>query len=119
EASSFGREPQPGLALLRLAQGDHEAAQAAIRRVLGETTASLHRAVFLPAYVEIMLAADERDEARHASSELEAIAAYVRGAVELGAGDAQASLAPLRRASQLWQELDAPYEVARVRTLLG
>jgi ATP/maltotriose-dependent transcriptional regulator MalT len=131
EASSFGREPQPGLALLRLAQGDHEAAQAAIRRVLGETTESLHRAVLLPAYVEIMLAADEGDEARGASRELdaiaagsnrpmlEAIAAYARGAVELAVGDAQASLTPLRQASHLWQELDAPYEVARVRTLLG
>lgn len=130
-ASSFGREPQPGLALLRLAQGDHEAAQAAIRRVLSETTEPLHRAVLLPAYVEIMLAADERDEADRASRELDAIAAssnrpmleaisaYTRGAVGLGAGNAQASLAPLRRASQLWHELDAPYEVARVRTLLG
>jgi tetratricopeptide (TPR) repeat protein len=131
EASSFGREPQPGLALLRLARGDHEAAQAAIRRVLSETTEPLHRAVLLPAYVEIMLAADERDEAQRASRELDAIAggsnrpmleaisAYTRGAVELGAGNAQASLAPLRRASQLWHELDAPYEVARVRTLVG
>ncbi len=131
EASSFGREPQPGLALLRLAQGDRDAAQAAIRRVLGETTEPLLRAVFLPAYVEILLAADERDEARHASGELdaiaagssrpmlEAIAAYTRGAVELGDGDARASLAPLRRASQLWQEIGAPYEGARTRSLLG
>jgi DNA-binding CsgD family transcriptional regulator len=50
---------------------------------------------------------------------LEAIAAQVRGAVELGEGDARAALAPLRRACQLWQELDAPYEVARVRMLVG
>jgi ATP/maltotriose-dependent transcriptional regulator MalT len=131
EASSFGREPQPGLALLRLAQTDIEAAKAAIRRVLSETVEPLHRAVLLPAYVEIALAADELDEARSASRELdaiavgsgrpmlEAIAAYARGAVELRDGNAQASLAPLRRALQLWQELDAPYEVARARTLLG
>jgi ATP/maltotriose-dependent transcriptional regulator MalT len=131
EASKFGREPQPGLALLRLAQGDLDAASAAIRRVLGETTEPLRRAVQLPAYAEIMLAAGDRDEAREASGELdgiaadsgrpmlEAIGAQVRGAVELAGGDAQAALAALRRASKLWEELDAPYEVARVRVLVG
>jgi ATP/maltotriose-dependent transcriptional regulator MalT len=131
EASGFGREPQPGLALLRLAQGDLEAGQASIRRVLGETEEPLHRAVLLPAFAQIMLAADEIDEASDASRELdeiaagsgrpmlEALAAYIRGAVELGDGNAQASLAPLRRASQLWQELDAPYEVAQARMLIG
>jgi DNA-binding CsgD family transcriptional regulator len=131
EASQFGREPQPGLALLRLAQGDVDAAKAAIRRVLEETTDPLRRAALLPAYVEIMLVAGESDEARHASSELEeiaarsarpmldAIAAHVRGAVEVGEGNAQAALAPLRRACRLWEELDAPYEVASVRMLVG
>jgi DNA-binding CsgD family transcriptional regulator len=131
EASGFGREPQPGLALLRLAQGDPGAAKAAIRRVVGEATEPLQRAVFLPAVAEIMLAAQELDEARSASRELdeiaagsgrpmlEAIAASVRGKVELEAGDAQASLQPLRRSSELWQELDAPYEVARARMLIG
>jgi DNA-binding CsgD family transcriptional regulator len=131
EASQFGREPQPGFALLRLAQGDVDAARAAICRVLEETTDPLLRAVLLPAYVEIMLAAGESDEARGASGELEeiaagsgrpmleAIAAHVRGGVELGGGDARAALAPLRRACQLWQDLDAPYEVARVRMLVG
>jgi DNA-binding CsgD family transcriptional regulator len=99
--------------------------------VLEETPDPLRRAAQLPAYVEIMLAAGENDEARRASGELEeiaagsgrpmleAIAAQVRGAVELGEGDARAALAPLRRACQLWQELDAPYEVARVRMLVG
>ena len=131
EASRFGREPQPGLALLRLAQGDIDAAKAAIGRILGETTEPLQRAVLLPAHAEIMLAAGEREESRRASVELEeiaagsgrpmleAIAAHVRGAVELGEGEAQAGLAPLRRAGQLWQELDAPYELARVRMLIG
>jgi DNA-binding CsgD family transcriptional regulator len=50
---------------------------------------------------------------------LQATAAHVRGAVELGAGDAQAALPALRDAARLWQELDAPYEVARVRMLVG
>ena len=131
EASRLGREPQPGLALLRLAQGDLDAAHAAIRRVLDETSEPLQRAVFLPAHAEIMLAAGDREEARQASGELEeiaaaggrpmlqAMAASTRGAVELADGEARASLAPLRRASQLWQELDAPYELARTRTLMG
>src|SRR6266540_2793551 len=131
EASRFGREPQPGFALLRLAQGDLDAAKATISRIVGEMTEPLHRAALLPAYAEIMLAAGDPDEARRASGELEeiaagsgrpmldAIAAYVRGVVALGEDEAKAALAPLRRAAQLWQELDAPYEVARVRMLLG
>jgi len=131
EASRFGREPQPGFALLRLAQGDLDAAKATISRIVGEMTEPLHRAALLPAYAEIMLAAGDRDEARRASGELEeiaagsgrpmldAIAAYVRGVAALGEDEAKAALAPLRRAAQLWQELDAPYEVARVRMLLG
>jgi DNA-binding CsgD family transcriptional regulator len=131
EASQLGREPQPGLALLRLAQGDLDAAKAAIRRVVDETTEPLNRAALLPAFAEIMLAAGEPDEARRASGELEelaagtgrpmlqATAAHVRGAVELGAGDSQAALPALRDAARLWQELDAPYEVARVRMLVG
>ena len=131
EASQFGREPQPGLALLRLAQRDVDSAKAAIRRALDETTVPLNRAALLPAFAEIMLAAGDGDEARRASGELEeiaagsgrpmleAIAAHVRGVVELGDGAAQAALPPLRRAAELWRELDAPYELARVRTLVG
>src|SRR5439155_1314825 len=56
QASLNGWEPQPGLALVRLAQGDTEAADAAIRRAVGETQAPLRRAHLLPAYVEILLA---------------------------------------------------------------
>ena len=64
EASRCGCEPQPGLALLRLAQGDRDAAAAAIRRAVGETTEPLRRAALLPAYVEIMLAAGDVEAAR-------------------------------------------------------
>ena len=131
EASRFGWEPQPGLALLRLAQGRGDAAAAAIRRVTGETTETLRRASLLPAYVQIMLAVGDADAARDACRELaeiseqfesDVLAAMLdqaRGAVELADGDARAALAPLRRASQAWQELQAPYEAARVRVLLG
>jgi DNA-binding NarL/FixJ family response regulator len=131
DANRFGREPQPGLALLRLGQGDADGAVAAIRRVLGETTAPLDRAKLLPAYVEIMLAVDDTEAARDACHELEeiaagqesavleAIAAYLRGAVDLGEGDAQAALGALRRAWQGWQGIEAPYEAARARVLVG
>jgi DNA-binding CsgD family transcriptional regulator len=131
DASQFGREPQPGLALLRLGQGDVGAAVAAILRILGETTEPLRRAALLPAYAEIMLAAGNVQEARSAAQELAetaasserpmlaAIAGHVRGAVDLAEGEVQSALAALRRASHEWQELDAPYELARVRVLLG
>ena len=131
QASGLGLEPQPGWALLRLAQGSAAAAAAAIRRTLGETTDRLRRAGLLPAAVEIMLATGDVDEARQACRELAAIAAaydsemlratqaYARGAVELAAGDAGAALVSLRQAAQVWQELEAPYEAARARVLVG
>jgi DNA-binding CsgD family transcriptional regulator len=131
KASQLGLEPQPGWALLRLAQGSTDAAAAAIRRVVGETTAGLRRASLLPAYVEILLSVGDVEEARSACGELEEIAAkcdsdmlramlaQARGAVELAAGDASAALVSLRQAFQAWQELEAPYEAARARVLVG
>ena len=131
EASRCGREPQPGLALLRLAQGDANAAVASLRRALAETAEPLKRARLLPAYCETSLAAgdgaaarracDELDEigARHESAMLGAVVEHARGMVELAEGDAQLALVSLRRAWQGWQELEAPYEAARTRVLLG
>ena len=131
EASRFGREPQPGLALLRLAQGKGDAAAAAIRRAASETTPPLKRADLLPAYVEIMLAAGDLEAARSACRELDeiaerhdtelldAMAAQARGEVALAEGEAQVALVALRHACEAWQELDAPYEAARARALLG
>ena len=131
KASRLGSEPQPGLALMRLAQGNRDAAAASIRRVVGETTDTLPRAALLPAFAEIMLAAGELDEARSACRELEeiceecesemlgAMLAATRGAVELAAGDPAAALVTLRKASKAWAVLEAPYEAARVRVLVG
>jgi len=56
---------------------------------------------------------------RSESSMLRAISGHARGAVDLASGDARSALAALRRAGQEWQELDAPYELARVRVLVG
>ncbi|MGH7480991.1 MAG: LuxR C-terminal-related transcriptional regulator [Longimicrobiales bacterium] len=131
EASRSGHEPQPGLALLRLVQGDGAAAAAATRRALAETTGRHARARLLPAHIEILLEIDEVDEARDACDELSRIAqaygggvlgtleAQARGAVALKSGDAATALAPLRRAWREWQALGAPYDAARARTLLG
>ena len=130
-ASLRGCEPQPGLALLRLAQGENDTAAAAIHRVVGESTDVLERAGLLPAYIEIMLAAGDSEGARGACRELDeiaesfssgvlgAMAASSRGAVELAEDDARAALVALRQAGQVWQELEAPYEAARVRVLVG
>jgi DNA-binding CsgD family transcriptional regulator len=131
EASRCGWEPQPGLALLRLAQGNAGAAAAAIRRVVGETDEPLRLARLLPAYVEIMLAEGETQEARSAARRLEevsggqesgvraALVAQARGAVDLSEGDAGGALVALRRAWQVWSEVEAPYEAARTRVLVG
>jgi DNA-binding NarL/FixJ family response regulator len=131
EASRRGYEPQPGLALLRLAEGKGDAASSAIRRVLDEASQARVRAALLPAYVEIMLAGGEVEEARRACRELETIAgahrsdmlramsAQARGALALSEGDPQRALVALREAWQAWQELEVPYEAGRVRVLVG
>ena len=98
EAHRGGYEPQPGLALLRLAQGNGEAAVAAIRRLARETSDQSRRAALLPAEVEIMLAVGDVPAARGACEQLEqlaaqwdsamigASAAHARGAVALEDG---------------------------------
>jgi DNA-binding CsgD family transcriptional regulator len=131
EASRGGCEPQPGLALLRLTQGRSDTASAAIARAVAEATEVSKRAGLLPAQAEIMLAVGDLEAARKASAELDqaagaypsdllaATAAQVGGAVLLAADDPGAALPGLRRSAQLWQEVGAPYELARCRALLG
>src|SRR5688572_16803102 len=63
-ASERGCEPQPGLALLRLAQGRTDAACAAIRRLTDASSDRLRRARLLPAYLDIMLAIGDVVDAR-------------------------------------------------------
>jgi DNA-binding CsgD family transcriptional regulator len=131
QASLHGHETQPGLGLLRLAQGHSDSATAAIRRALDETTERSLRARLLPAFVEIMLAAGDLEAARAAAAELGriadgheagmlgAMAALAQGAVELAAGDVRAALGSSRHAARVWQQLEAPFEVAQARTLVG
>lgn len=131
QASSFGFVPQPGTALMRLAQGRQEAAGASIRRSLAETSEPLARARLLGAYVEIMLAVGDTDAARTAANEIKRIAAHrsndvldamsakAQAEVSLAAGDVSGALVSVRRALSVWQLLAAPYEVARLRVLLA
>jgi DNA-binding CsgD family transcriptional regulator len=130
-ASQLGREPQPGLALLRLSQGRRAEALSAVRRVLDTTPVRWRRAQFLPACVEILLASGDHEGARAACRELEeiaesfgtevlgAMAAHARGATRLAEGDAQGAVEPLRHAFRVWQKVAAPYIAARIRLLLG
>lgn len=131
EAARAGVDPQPGLALLRSSQGKHGAAVAALRRALEEADGPTLRARLLPAAIEVRLAAGDVDAAETALAELEAIAsahpagvlgtitAHARGAVRLARGDAATALASLRAAWRGWQALEAPYEAARTRELVG
>jgi DNA-binding CsgD family transcriptional regulator len=128
---AWGRVPQPGMALLRLAQDRVDAAAAAIRRVVDEEQGRLGRPTVLAAFVEIMLAGHDLGAAHGAADELAQIAAdhgapllnavsdQATGAVLLAEGDAHAAVVLLRRAWASWRELEAPYEAARVRVLIG
>ncbi|GAB3227496.1 LuxR C-terminal-related transcriptional regulator [Glycomyces halotolerans] len=127
EASAWGHPTQPGLALLRLAQGRLDDASAAVQRAVAEAEGAVERSRVLAAYAEIELAVDDVDRARAAVEELEGIAAqfaspyldgvvaYTRGSVLLAAGEAEAASAVLRRAWIAWHRLEAPYEAALVR----
>ena len=131
-AHELGLEPQPGLALLRLAQGKAAAALTALRlAVIGESGSRLRRAQLLAAQVEVAIAAGDLDAGRQASDELEAIArdfgtpaldaaaATARGALRLAEGDVAGAMEHLRHACVIWQELRLPYETARARMLYG
>lgn len=131
QASGWGHPVQPGLALLRMAQGRIDAAGAAIQRAVAEATGPVERSRVLAGYVEIKLAADDPGAARAAADELGEIAdafdspylwavlGYARGAVLLAEGASAEAGISLRRTSAAWQELEAPYEVARARLLMG
>lgn len=132
QAHQMGRDPQPGLALLRHAQGRTDAGAKLLARALGDLAAvPLVRARLLPAEVELALALRERGRAEAAAGELERIATQyrthvlraaaeaARGAVALADGENDSAIESLRRAWRIWQETDAPYEAARTRRSLA
>ena len=127
EAAELGRDPSPGVALLRLAMGETDQARVAIGRMLAEAAAVTTRPAVLAAAVEIYLAAGDVAAARTASDELSHLAGVVdapmlhaiadgaAGSVLAAEGDAAAALIALRRALSTWASLRVPYEMARVR----
>ena len=131
EANRLGCEPQPGLALLRLAQGRLDVAASTVRRVLDERADPASRARILAAYVEIMLAGADVPAAQTAVDELDQVAALFRspflaasaaqwaGSVRLADDDPGAALPLLRRGWSGWRALDVPYEAARCRVAIG
>jgi DNA-binding CsgD family transcriptional regulator len=131
EAARWGRSPQPGMALLRLAEGQVRDAAESIRRVLEETDDRRHRATRLAAAVEILLAAGDVSGARTVVDELSRLAAdvggpyldglgcHAEGSVLAAEGRHHAALVALRRSLALWRELGAPYEAARSLVRIG
>ena len=131
QAHRLGHDPQPGIALLRLARGQIDAARSSIGTALADATDPLDRARMLPARVEIALAAYDVAEAREAAEELRATAATI-GAPMLQAAahqalgatftheeDAAAAIAELRKAVRVWTGADAPFESAQARRWLA
>ena len=128
-ANECGRKPQPGLSLLRLAQGDLDHAVASVQSALVDTSARSARARILTAAVEILLAAADVEGARAAAAELRdiadtigtpllnAVSAHADGAVLLADGELAAAATSLRKACDVWRELDIPYEEAHTRLL--
>jgi DNA-binding CsgD family transcriptional regulator len=132
QASRLGRPPEPGLSLLWLDRGEADAAAVAVRRALDEGSESkARRAELLAALAEILLRQKEIGAALKASAELteladaldalplQALAKRAEGSVLIAADEPRAALAPLRQSWAAWQRLQAPYEAARSRILIG
>jgi class 3 adenylate cyclase len=132
QAHELGRDPQPGLALLRLAEGKHETARELIDSALAnDLLLTLERARLLPARIEIALALGDPDTAADAVKELEGIAeqyqstvlraaaARAGGLLALAKGDLEGAERQSLCAWKLWTEADAPFEAAQARVQLG
>ena len=130
-ASKLGEDPQPGLALLRLARGSVQAAAAMVRRSLAETRQTGKRIQVLSAATEILLATGETDAAADTAAELRdlatasrspvvvAVGQYALASVCLSRGAPADALPLLREALGTWVRARAPYEEARTRVLLA
>jgi class 3 adenylate cyclase len=130
-AHELGVVPEPGLALVRLAEGDAAAAASSLRRALANELERSGRARMLPAEVEVALAVGDRDRARSASTELDglavafgtaamdAAASTARASVQLADGDAVSAEKTIGSALRQWQALEIPYDAARARLVLA
>lgn len=128
-AQELGADTQPGLALLRLAQGKIDPARIVLHTALATERQPARRVRLLEADVQAAIAGGALDEARASAEQLAAIAsetdtpafrasvAAATGAVHLAEGDLPAALEHLHRAIAAWQDLRLPYESARARVL--
>ena len=131
-AYEMGHSAQPGLALLQLERGEVADASKSIARALAASAGSgpvdkLARARFLPAQVDIALAAGDLATAQRAVEELETVATdygrpffragamTARGELLLGEEKAAEATPILGQSWRLWQTTDLPYESARAR----
>jgi DNA-binding CsgD family transcriptional regulator len=131
QASRLGRRPEPGLPLLWMARGQLGVARTALDRALEEETDLARRAGLLDADIQVLLAQGDVPMARTRVAELRDIAATLgapflralcamaEGAALLAEHEPGAALGPLRRAWAEWQRLEAPYDAAGVRVLIG
>jgi DNA-binding NarL/FixJ family response regulator len=133
-AHERGRDPQPGIALLRLAQGRTDAAAAGLRAALAGVspgTGRLRRAPLLAAQTEVAVRAGDLATAERAATELHEIAVAYRspafgaaaaqslGVTALLAGRSGDAIGLLQEALRRWLDLEAPYEASRVRRTLA
>lgn len=131
EASVWGHDPQPGLALLRFYEGDLDSASATIRRVVDTAGSSPLRCQVLPAAVRILCAVEDVDGALRAAEDLtqlageldvpfaRAVAKHSAGLVDLARSDAGTAVEHLREALATWRDVQAPYEEALTRAEIG
>lgn len=127
-AAATGWDPQPGWALLRVAQGEPGAAQTMLRRAVAGADEGTRRRL-LPALVEVELAAGDLEAARRAARDLRGLrpgesvpllAATIESAdarLALAEDDATGALEAAGSAASSWAALDIPYEAARCRVL--
>jgi tetratricopeptide (TPR) repeat protein len=140
-AQHAGWDPQPGLALVRLAQGDVALAAVSIRDALENPrhvpskelppNTELRRVPLLEAQVEIEVAAGDPQRARAAAEELQLVAgkygskaltastAVAYGRVRLAEGATEDAERHFEEAARLWHEVGAPYEAAVARVGLA
>jgi class 3 adenylate cyclase len=132
EADEHGHNPEPGHSLLRLARGDAQGAWSSIRRLLGDDTIGMAaRTGFLPAGIDIAVAAGELEGAERYAAELDkaaetfetsalkAAASFAHGRIRYAQGDADGAEAAFRNARTLWESTGASYDAARARENRG
>jgi DNA-binding CsgD family transcriptional regulator len=130
-AHALGRDPQPGLALLRLAQGDPTTARTALETSLAATHAPLPRVPLLAALADVAEATQDPNlagsvaaglatiAATFTTPGLQARAATAAGVAHLLADEPGQALVTFREACRVWRSVGGRYETARAQVRLS